>query len=578
MSVAKPATRVSNRADKNGSVMHDKQAAADDREELARYRDAIARVGDGFFVLNGEMRLTEVNAALCEMFGRSEAELLGRSPLEFVTEASRAPMIQAMASIATTAQRRSHYEGLRADGSTFPILVRAATHRTADGAVESSVGFVTDLSAIVQAQQAIAKSEKELAAILDNMQDTYYRTDTNGLVVRASKSLQRLLGYEEREVLGLPLAGFYFEPEERARFLGALQAGRGSVSHFEGRLRHRDGHAVWVSTNAHFLFDAAGNVAGVEGTARDITDLQHAREELRLAAQVFSAATEAILITDPGLTVISVNPAFADLLGVTAEGALGQPLLAYAFIEGGSAGEREVRAAIRSRGQWSGEVWSRRRDGSGFPCWLSLSTVRDEGGGASHCVAILSDITERKATQARFEFLAHHDPLTLLPNRLLLRDRVEQSISRAARNQTSIALLFLDLDDFKRVNDDYGHQTGDAVLREVGRRLLSCVRNTDTVCRHGGDEFVIALTDLNDPAYLPEIARKLREELRQPIRLPGGEVRAGCSIGVALFPRDGRDYDALIAFADTAMYGAKRGSGTEPVLAQDEDWTGTNRA
>ena len=550
--------------------MQEKRAVGnDDREELARYRDAIVKVGDGFFVLNAERRLTEVNEALCLMFGRTEVDFIGHSPLEFITEAGHPLMRQTMESIPTMAQRRTRYEGIRADGSTFPILVRAATHRDRLGAVESSVGFVTDLSEIVQAEQATAASQRELAAILDNMQDTYYRTDAAGLVLRASKSLQRLLGYVESEVLGRSLASFYFEPEERAQFLAALQAGGGSVSHFEGRLRHRDGHEVRVSTNAHFVFDAAGKVIGVEGTARDITDLHRAREELRLAAQVFSAATEAILITDPTLSIISVNPAFADLLGVAAREAIGRPLLAFALIEGGNAGEREVRNAMQVRGQWSGEVWSRRRNGIGFPCWLSLSTVRDDSGAASHCVAILSDITERKATQARFEFLAHHDPLTLLPNRLLLRDRVEQSISRAARSQTTLALLFLDLDGFKRVNDDFGHQTGDAVLREVGRRLLNCVRNTDTVCRHGGDEFVIALTDLNDSSYLPEIARKLKHELQLPMRLQGGEVRVNCSIGVALYPRDGRDHDTLLAHADASMYTAKRGSETQ--LTQDED-------
>jgi len=225
---------------------------------------------------------------------------------------------------------------------------------------------------------------------------------------------------------------------------------------------------------------------------------------------------------------------------------------------------------MQVRGQWSGEVWSRRRNGTGFPSWLSLSTVRNEKGGASHCVAILSDITERKATQARFEFLAHHDPLTLLPNRLLLRDRVEQTISRGSRTQTSLALLFVDLDDFKRVNDDFGHQTGDAVLREVGRRLLACVRNTDTVCRHGGDEFVIALTDLGDPAYLPEIAAKLMQEVRAPIRLQSGQVSVRCSVGVALYPRDGRDHESLLAHADASMYTAKRGADSLPVLAQDK--------
>src|SRR5262249_20836591 len=154
------------------------------------------------------------------------------------------------------------------------------------------------------------------------------------------------------------------------------------------------------------------------------------------------------------------------------------------------------------------------------------------------CVAILSDITERKAAQARIEFLAHHDPLTLLPNRLLLRERVEQAIARSSRSNASLGVLFLDLDDFKRVNDTFGHQTGDAVLREIGRRLLRCVRNTDTVCRYGGDEFVIALTDLNDPSYLPEIMRKLRHEVQMPIHLQAGEVRVTCVVGSALYPVD----------------------------------------
>jgi diguanylate cyclase (GGDEF)-like protein/PAS domain S-box-containing protein len=547
-------------------MQEDSEVQADGRERWALYREAIAQVGDGFFVIGPDMRLTEVNAALCTMFGRSADQLIGRSPLEFVAENSRPLMRRMMERIATTEQRRSHYDALRPDGSTFPILVRAATVRSRTGAVEASVGFVTDLSEIVQAQQSVAASERELRAMLDNMQDTFYRTDAAGRIVRASKSVERLLGYRESDVLGRRLADFYVDPTDRDRFLADLQASGGSVSHYEGRLRHRDGHEVWVSTNAHFHFDAAGRVAGVEGTTRDVTEIRRAREEQRLAAQVFRAATEAVLITDPDLVVLSANPAFVDLVGIEASAAPGQPLFRLAQIEGEAAGERAVRAALLVRGQWSGEVWSRRRDGIGFPCWLSLSAVRGDGGEWSQCVAILSDITERKATQARFEFLAHHDPLTLLPNRLLLRDRVEQSISRAARAQTGVALLFVDLDDFKLVNDNFGHQMGDAVLREVARRLVCCVRSTDTVCRLGGDEFVVALTDLNDAGHLPEIAHKLLTEVALPIRLPGGEVRIGCSIGVAVYPRDGRDHDALLACADAAMYAAKRRRGAAPAL------------
>jgi diguanylate cyclase (GGDEF)-like protein/PAS domain S-box-containing protein len=531
-----------------------------ERARWERYRDAIAQVGDGFFVLGADMRLTEVNAALCRMFGRSAEELIGRSPLEFVAESSRPLMRRMMERIATTEVRHTHYQGLRADGSTFPILVRAVTHRNRRGDVESSVGFVTDLSEIVAAQEALAASERELRAILDEMQDTYYRTDAEGRILRLSRSAERLLGYRIDEVVGRNLADFYFEPAQRAEFLQTLRANGGAITNYEGRLRHRSGREVWVSTSAHFYYDAEGRIAGVEGTTRDITDLRRAREELRLAGHVFRAASEAIVVTDPQLAVLSVNPAFVDLLGVEPEHAIGKSLFAFVQIDAGAGGAETARLELATRGQWSGEVWSRRRDGSGFPCWLSLSAVRDEGGALVHAVAILSDITERKATQARMEFLAHHDPLTLLPNRLLLRARVEQSISRCARSGTLLALLFIDLDGFKNVNDGFGHATGDAVLREVGRRLVECVRETDTVSRHGGDEFVIALTDLADASHVSEIVRKVQREVAAPLRLPAGEVRVHCSVGVALFPHDGRDFDALIDCADAAMYAAKRGA------------------
>lgn len=523
-----------------------------------RYRDAIAQVGDGFFVLGADMRLIEVNAALCRMFGRCAEEFIDRSPLEFVTESSRPLMRSMMKRIATTEVRHTRYEAVRADGSTFPILVRALTHRNRRGDVESSVGFVTDLSEIVAAQEALAASERELRAILDEMQDTYYRTDAEGRILRLSRSAERLLGYRNDELIGRNLADFYFEPADCARFLQTLQANGGVITNYEGRLRHKSGREVWVSTNAHFYYHADGRVAGVEGTTRDVTDLRRAREELRLAGHVFRAASEAIVVTDPQLAVLSVNPSFVDLLGIEAEQAIGKSLFGFVQIDADVGGSQTARLELATRGQWSGEVWSRRRDGSGFPCWLSLSAVRDEDGALVHAVAILSDIAERKATQARMEFLAHHDPLTLLPNRLLLRDRVEQSISRCARAGTSLALLFVDLDDFKNVNDGFGHATGDAVLREVGRRLVACVRETDTVSRHGGDEFVVLLTDLADASHVSEIVRKVQREVAVPLRLPGGEVRVRCSVGAALFPRDGRDFDALIDCADAAMYAAKR--------------------
>lgn len=529
---------------------------SNDIEHWGRYRDAVAFAGDGFFAVGRDLRLIEVNDQLCEMLGYVPEELIGRSPLEVVSEASRELMRVQMARIDSTVRRSSQYEARRKDGSNFPILVRAFTHRTRTGEVESSVGFVTDLSEIVQTQQALAASERELRSILDNMQDTYYRTNAEGAIVRASKSALQLLGYTADEVVGLKLADFYVEPDGRERFLKALQSSGGVIRNYESLLRHRDGRDVWVQTNAQYYYDQNGKVAGVEGLARDNSEARRVREELRLAAQVFRSSAEAIVIADAQQRVISVNPAFVELTGFF-QAVMGRALSDFAALSEGSIAQ-VLDNSLAGRGQWSGEVWGRKADGHGFPSWLSVSAVRSEAGAVTHWVAIFSDITERKATQERMVFLAHHDPLTQLPNRVLLADRVAQAISRATRMRTSVALLFVDLDDFKLINDRHGHAAGDQALREIARRLATSVRDTDTVSRHGGDEFVIALTDVTDAALVDHVAGKIAECLSPTLSIDGNELSVACSIGVALYPRDGHDYEALVRHADAAMYAAKK--------------------
>jgi diguanylate cyclase (GGDEF)-like protein/PAS domain S-box-containing protein len=529
-----------------------------DQRRWRRYRTAIESASDGYFELSLAGQIVDVNDAFCGLFGYAREEIIGRSPMDLADASSHDVLTEQLAKIATTEHRRVQLIGRRKDGSTFPILVRAVTYRDAAEQPAGSLGFITDLSCAIAAEQSIARSERELRGIVENLQDTYYRTDLEGRIVRLDGSVAVHSGYTREEVIGRKMADFYCNPEDRQQFLAALHAGGGVVRHYEGRMRHKEGKEWWASTNARYYYDEHGQVAGVEGISRDITDLRIAREGLRLAAQVFSAASEAILITDAQLRVLKVNPAFEDVAGLSADKAVGRSLLDFALIDDEDSAVDEFRSALGARGLWSGEVWSRRRDGSGYPCWLSVSSVHAENGQVTHFIAMLSDITERKATQARIEFLAHHDPLTLLPNRLLLRDRVEQAIGRANRMGGLIALLFVDLDEFKEVNDRYGHQAGDAVLREIGQRLAASVRNTDTVCRLGGDEFVIALTDLTTFEIVAEVAEKIRSEVMQPIALPAGIVKIGCSIGTSLYPRDGNDYEVLLASADAAMYAAKR--------------------
>lgn len=403
------------------------------------YRHVIDSTVDGFFMINRERRFVEVNEKLCELYGYTREEFLGKTPLDFITEESRAELIAQMQRIDTTDHRRYQLTARRKDGSTFPILLNNTTHRDGRGEVVGSFGFITDLTPIVAAQQAVADSERELRRILDSMQDTYYRTDAEGRLLRLSPGVQTLLGFSPDEIVGQRLADFYADPEGRAAFLAALKAGGGSVTGYEAQMRHKDGHAVWVLTNAQYVLDAQGKFIGVEGTTRDIS--------------------------------------------------------------------------------------------------------------------------EKKIAQERIDFLAHHDPLTELPNRLLVKDRFERAVKHGKRAGTRNALLFVDLDRFKPINDSHGHSVGDVVLRAVAQRLQGCVRGTDTVSRQGGDEFMMILTDLRGGEAAAQVAEKVLAALARPFHVERLAMSLGASIGIVLSPDDGEEFEDLLRKADAAMYCAKRAGG-----------------
>ncbi|MEW6165350.1 MAG: PAS domain S-box protein [Pseudomonadota bacterium] len=527
------------------------------RESERFYRHVIDSTVDGYFRIDAERRFVEVNDRLCELFGYAREEWLGKTPLDFITAESRDELIAQMRRIETTEHRRYQLVARRKDGSTLPILLNNTTHRNSAGAVVGAFGFITDLTPIVAAQQAVAESERELRDILDNLQDTYYRTDLEGRIVRASASVRDLLGYAPEEVVGRRMSDFYVDPASREIFLATLRAHDGAVSGYESHLRHRDGREVWVLTNAHYVRDAAGQIVGVEGTTRDITERRRAEEQLRLAAKVFESSGEGIMITDAGNRIVSVNAAFSLVTGYGADEVVGQSPALMSSGRHDAEFYQALWGSLAREGRWRGEIWNRRKNGEIYPEWLSIACVRDRDGRLTHHVAVFSDISDRKLAEERIDFLAHHDPLTELPNRLLFKDRFERAMAHGLRANTRTALLFVDLDRFKAVNDSFGHPVGDALLRDAARRLESCVRDTDTVSRQGGDEFLVALTDIRDDEAVARIAEKILSVLAQVFLVEGHEVMISASIGIALAPDDGKDFETLLRKADVAMYHAK---------------------
>ena len=526
-------------------------------EAESYYRQVIDSAIDGFFAIDAQRRFVEVNDRLCELFGYPREEWLGRTPLDFITAESRAELIRQMQRIDTSDRRRYQLVAQRKDGSTFPILLNNSTHRNAQGEVTGSFGFITDLTPILAAQQAVAESERELRGILDDLQDTYYRTDQSGVIVRASRSVEDLLGYKVEEVLGRRLADLYWSQGDRDDFLARMQANGGHIVGGESRLRHKDGRELWVLTTAHFIRDDKGNVVGVEGTTRDNTRQRLIQQQLRLAAKVFESSGEAIMITDPDGVIVSVNQAFTAVTGYESTDVAGRNASLLASGRHSAEFFADLWQQLGKTGYWQGEIWNRRRNGEVFPEWLGISTVRDERGVLVNYIGIFSDISERKAAAARIEYLAHHDTLTGLPNRLLLKDRMAQAIALAERSGRRVALLFVDLDRFKAVNDSYGHPVGDILLREAALRLQSCVRESDTISRHGGDEFLVVLNEVQDSQVPAQVAAKIMSALAQTFHIEGHEASISASVGIAVYPDDGADFDELLKKADTAMYHAK---------------------
>lgn len=290
---------------------------------------------------------------------------------------------------------------------------------------------------------------------------------------------------------------------------------------------------------------------------RDITLRKQQDLQLRLSAKVFEGSNEAIIITDADLHIISVNSAYQQIMGYReAEVILVDTSVVAARLNTHSL-FRNLLSILKEKGHWQGELLSRRKNGDVFPCWFSISQVVNTQGEPENYIAIFNDITEHKNSRAQIDFLAHHDGLTGLPNRILLNDRLEMAIHTASRENKKLGVLFIDLDRFKNVNDSLGHSVGDQVLKEMATRLSAIIRTGDTVSRLGGDEFVVLFPKIKDESALIDLIQKLSVILQQPYIVEGISLHLTPSIGIAVFPTDGENPEVLIKNADAAMYLAK---------------------
>lgn len=337
-----------------------------------------------------------------------------------------------------------------------------------------------------------------------------------------------------------------------------LIIGRGTEpAPFTIEMCHRGGYPVILEISARPL-EVKGKIIGLSAVARDVTHRTRNEERQRLAASVFQGSQEGIMILDTDFRIIEVNRAFSNITGFTRHEIDGLRLREFLIAEHTAEESCEViLSELHENGSWQGEVWYRSKGGELFPAWQNMSSLQNEQGETVQYIAIFTDISEKKAYEARIHHLAHHDLLTDLPNRVLLEDRLTTALARMRRAERKLAVLFLDLDRFKTINDSLGHPVGDKLLQAIARRLQDAVREQDIVARLGGDEFMVILEDLGEAEYAASVARKILELAHRSIRIGEHDLIVGASIGISIYPEDGDNPETLIKNADVAMYRAK---------------------
>lgn len=408
-------------------------------------------------------------------------------------------------------------------------------------------------------EESLRESESRFRELYEKAPLPYLSLDLAGNVLEVNEAWLGLFGYSREDVVGRFVGEFMADDSVNLlmqEFSVFRQKGRTDGLIFQ--FVRKDGERRLMMLNGQMARGKDGNYVLSHCALTDLTERMRAEEQFRLSAKVFEQGGEGIMITDKRVRILMVNRAFEVITGYGQREVVGR---SPGFLSSGRHDRRFFRdmlSVIDAAGCWQGEIWNRRKDGSVFPVYISISRVLDGDGQISHYIGTFSDISESKASQEHIRQLAHFDSLTGLPNRSLLSDRVGQALSRMERSGESLALVFLDLDRFKNVNDSLGHRIGDELLVQVSGRLKSLLRDEDTVSRLGGDEFILVLP-ATDAEGAGHVAEKVLDALSVPYRIEQYELAVTPSLGIAMYPADGATYESLSMCADAAMYRAKQG-------------------
>jgi len=533
--------------------------------EKERLQVTLASIGDGVMTTDAAGRVEYINPVAEALTGWRNDEARGRRMLEvfnIINEYTREPAenpVDRVLSEGCVVGLANHTLLIARDGTERPIADSAAPIRGQDAAaILGAVLVFRDQGHEREYINRLRESEQKLSTILDNVEACIYIKGADYRYEYANRSVRDLFGVGLDDIVGQPDSTFFAHDvaaEMHDNDRRVIEHGERVA--VEEALIGRDGAATTYLSVKLPLRHEDGSVYALCGVSTDISARKRGEDELRLAASVFEHAQEGILITDADAHILDVNPAFTVVTGFSREEALGRT---PAILKSGHHHPEfyaDMWSTLLESGGWRGEIWNRKKNGELFAELLAITAVPTLTGGKGYYVGVFTDITQIKSQQQHLEHIAHYDALTQLPNRVLLADRLHIALAHSRRTDTLLAVCYLDLDEFKPVNDTYGHEAGDRLLVEVASRLTLGLRAGDTVARLGGDEFVLLLSGLKDVAECQHTLERLLRAIAKPYRVQGEPVELSASIGVAIFPLDDTDPDTLIRHADQSMYAAK---------------------
>lgn len=502
-------------------------------ESEQRFRQLFENALDGIFIADQRNRYIDVNPAACRMLACSRNALVGKAITDLFSDENHPNLEGASESLLQDIKQIqvAEWEMKRSDGSCVPVEISAGTLQ--DG---MWMGIARDISERKRAQKELERYAAEVLDLYDNAPCGYHSLDQNGIFVKINKTELDWLGYTCDELIGKKhVTELVTEKSRRLfneNFPRFLKAGR--IRDLEFEFVRKDGSIMPVLLSASAIRDDDGTIIQSRTTLFDMTELAEAQKKLEQAATVFEHTNDAIIITNADGAIVAVNKAFSRITGYQPEEVMGKNPRLLKSERQGDDFYQVLWTSLEQTGTWQGEILDCRKSGEVFPAWETISAVRDDSGKVTDYISVFSDITTIKVAEEKLVKLAYHDTLTGLPNRLLFADRLAQTLAHAKRSLIRSALLLLDLDRFKLINDTLGHAAGDQLLKIVGDRLKGVIRAEDTVARLGGDEFAVVLAQLDNTDDAALLARKLIQLVARPIQIENQTLLVSTSVGIGM--------------------------------------------